>query len=228
MRALWRHAPLVVAGGAAAALLALPHPSGPLGRLLGWSGVALCGLVLLAAAGVSPFLSSEEFARSGLADIDELTGEEFELRLQVMYSSLGYTVRTTPRSGDFGRDLLLINGVGRKTVVQAKRYSSNVGIEAVQEASAARLHYGASSAVVVTNSRFTKAAQELAASNGVGLIDREELEALLAGQCSEPVAGGKRLLVHQAMAGCWPLVTLVGRAVLMPLRVLGWCARVVL
>ena len=228
MRALWRHAPLVIAAGTAATLIAAPHLTGTMGSIIKWLGVATFGLVLAATAGVSPCLASEEFARSGLADIDHLSGEDFELRLQVLYVGLGYTVRTTPRSGDFGCDLLLINGVGRKTVVQAKRYSSNVGLEAVQQAVAAMAHYDASNAVVVTNSHFTKAAQELAASNGVELVDRDRLEALLAGQCAEPVATGGVLLARQALAGLWPLTVLSVRVLLVPLRTLWWCARVVL
>ena len=228
MKSLWRSAPLVVMALLATTLLVVPHPTGPLGHVLGWLSVVLCGVVVLAAAGVSPFLSIEEFERSGLADIDSMSGEDFELRLQSLFLSLGYTVRTTPRSGDFGCDLVLLNGVGRKTVVQAKRYSGNVGLEAVQQAVAALRHYDASSAMVVTNSHFTKAAEELAASNGVELIDRDHLGLLLAGQCAEPVVTGGRLLARQLASGVWPLAAMTTRLVLVPLRMLWWCARVVL
>lgn len=59
--------------------------------------------------------------------------------------------------------------------MQAKRYSKNVGIEAVQQIVGALKHYGASVAWVVTNRDFTEAAYKLAASNGVKLINREAL-----------------------------------------------------
>ena len=228
MRALWRHAPLVIAAGTAATLIASPHLTGTMGSIIKWLGVATFGLVFAATAGVSPCLASEEFARSGLADIDHLSGEDFELRLQVLYVGLGYTVRTTPRSGDFGCDLLLINGVGRKTVVQAKRYSSNVGLEAVQQAVAAMAHYDASNAVVVTNSYFTKAARSLATSNHVELIDRDGLGVMLASQCGEPVAVGGGLLVRQVLAGVRPIGSMVLGLVVGVFWVLGRIVRVVL
>lgn len=228
MRALWRNVPLVVTAVLALTLLALPRPLGPGGQVLGWVTVVSCSVVILGCAGVSPHLSREEFARSGLPVIDEMDGVTFEERLRVMYLELGYSVRTTPRSGDFGCDLLLINGAGRKTVVQAKRYSSTVGLEAVQQAVSATAMYGASNAVVVTNSYFTKAARTLAASNGVELIDRDGLAVLLARQCGDPVAAGGRLLFRQVSAGTLPAVSLCVRAILLPLRVAWWCARIVL
>lgn len=66
-----------------------------------------------------------------------------------------------------------------KIAVQAKQYKSNVGIKAVQEISAAKLHYVADEAWVVTNSFFTKAAGELARSNKVKLVNRDELVEIL-------------------------------------------------
>ncbi|SDE75650.1 Topoisomerase DNA binding C4 zinc finger [Fontibacillus panacisegetis] len=80
----------------------------------------------------------------------------------------------TKAAGDFGADLI-IQKDGKKIVVQAKRYSKNVGIKAVQEAQAAIAHYGASEAWVVTNSDFTAATYDLAKSNRVRLVNREEL-----------------------------------------------------
>lgn len=59
--------------------------------------------------------------------------------------------------------------------VQAKRYSKSVGIKAVQEALGAVKHYNASKAIVITNSKFTQDARELADSNDVELWDRATL-----------------------------------------------------
>ena len=228
MRALWRSAPLVVTAVLALTLLALPRPFGPVGQVLGWATVVACSVVVLGCAGVSPHLSREEFTRSGLVTIDEMDGVTFEERLRAMYLELGYTVRTTPRSGDYGCDLLLINGAGRKSVVQAKRYSSNVGLEAVQQAVAAMAHYDASNAVVVTNSYFTKAARSLATSNHVELIDRDGLGVMLASQCGEPVAVGGGLLVRLVLAGVRPIGSMVLGLVVGVFWVLGRIVRVVL
>jgi HJR/Mrr/RecB family endonuclease len=67
-----------------------------------------------------------------VAQIDQMTGEEFEEFLSICFKRLGYVVKTTPKSNDFGADLIL-SKQGNKTVVQAKRYQKTVGSGAVQE-----------------------------------------------------------------------------------------------
>ncbi len=59
--------------------------------------------------------------------------------------------------------------------MQAKRYSKNVDIKAVQEVQASIAHYGASEAWFVSNSDYTAAAHELAKSNRIRLIHKSEL-----------------------------------------------------
>lgn len=63
-----------------------------------------------------------------LAEVDRLTGEQFELLLANLFTLMGYTVRTTPTTGDYGADLLLFNQ-NTLTVVQAnlRRGSINSG-----------------------------------------------------------------------------------------------------
>lgn len=117
---------------------------------------------------------NEKLKRSGIAQIDTMDGFLFEKYLGHLFRAHGYEVVVTKAAGDFGADLV-IKKDGQKTVVQAKRYSSNVGIKAVQEAQAAIAHYGASSAWVVSNRYYTQAAEELARSNRVRLVNRDEL-----------------------------------------------------
>lgn len=111
---------------------------------------------------------------SGIIQIDKMTGIQFEEFLMIRYKSMGYEVRDTPKSGDFGAGLLLQKD-SKKIVVQAKRYTKSVGIKAVQEVTSAKPYYLADEAWVITNSYFTKAAVTLASSNNVKLIDREQL-----------------------------------------------------
>jgi HJR/Mrr/RecB family endonuclease/uncharacterized protein (DUF697 family) len=106
--------------------------------------------------------------------VDLMTGEEFEEFLACCFRNLGYAVEMTPKTGDFGADLILAKG-GKKTVVQAKRYQGKVGNSAVQEVVGAVKYYGARDAIVITNSNFTSNACKLARSNGVQLWGREEL-----------------------------------------------------
>lgn len=112
--------------------------------------------------------------RSGIHEIDKMTGRQFEHFLGHLFKSHGYSVEVTPESGDYGADLILRKD-GRKVVVQAKRHSKNIGIKAVQEAQASIAFYKANEAFVVSNRNYTEAAQSLAKSNGVKLINRSTL-----------------------------------------------------
>jgi restriction system protein len=75
--------------------------------------------------------------RAGIADVDGVEGRTFERFLVSLFRRLGYRVEHTGRRGDFGADLVIAKE-GRRTVVQAKCWSKNVGVGAVQEAVAAR------------------------------------------------------------------------------------------
>ncbi len=116
----------------------------------------------------------KRLAASGIADIDTMDGKAFEEYLEVLFGKLGYKVERTRYVGDYGADLITQKD-GVKTVIQAKRYGKAVGIKAVQEAVAAKGMYGCTEAMVVTNSRFTQAAKELARANRVTLWDRDRL-----------------------------------------------------
>lgn len=108
-----------------------------------------------------------------------VSGYDFERFLGLVFRRLGYRVKLTGASGDFGADLVLVDPRTReRIVVQAKHYSSNLGVKPVQEVVAARLHYGADACWAVTNSSFTAAARQLAANNGVVLVDGDELRLL--------------------------------------------------
>ena len=117
---------------------------------------------------------SARLRKAGMKEIDKMTGEEFEEYLGHLFKKRGYHVSYTKTSGDYGADLILED---RDDIiaVQAKRYSGNVGVKAVQEIIGALKMYEATQGWVVTNSYFTKQAEKLAESNEVYLIDREEL-----------------------------------------------------
>jgi len=110
-----------------------------------------------------------------ITDLDELGGIEFENFLLHLFEKMGYQCEITKGSGDQGADLL-IKRMGKKTVVQAKRYNGKVSNSAIQESTAAVKYYNADNAMVVTTNYFTKDAASLADSNNVKLIDRNKLE----------------------------------------------------
>lgn len=116
----------------------------------------------------------QKLLQSGIYQVDSMSGSTFEDYLATLLKAKGYKVEQTPASGDYGVDLLL-SARSMKIAVQAKRYSDNVGIKAVQEVSSARNYYGVDECWVITNSYFTIPAINLAKSNDVRLIDRDQL-----------------------------------------------------
>ena len=91
---------------------------------------------------------------------------QYEQLISSYIQSLGLSSRVTKGSGDQGADVV-IEFEGTVCVVQCKLYSGTVGNKAVQEVSAAKGFYNAESAIVVTNSTFTKSAKQLAKSLSV-------------------------------------------------------------
>jgi restriction system protein len=119
-------------------------------------------------------LKQQKLKKSGILEVDKMSGRKFEEYLQVLLRTRGYNVQLTPATGDYGADLILTKK-GQKVVVQAKRYKKNVGVKAVQEIATAKSHYHADECWVITNSFFTAQAKKLASSNRVRLVDRKLL-----------------------------------------------------
>lgn len=115
---------------------------------------------------------------SGIQEIDQMTGHEFERYLEVLYTRLGYIAKVTKGSGDNGADLILQQG-SKRIVVQTKRYRKKIGIKAVQEVRASMDYYHAVEGWVVSNSHYTDAAIELARYNQIKLINRNQLIKLI-------------------------------------------------
>jgi hypothetical protein len=116
--------------------------------------------------------------------VDELSGMDpldFELFIQSLYEKAGcQDLKTTPRNGDQGADLIGTSPDGRNLVIQTKRWRGRVGNGAIQEVLGAMLYYSAEMAIVVTNNGFTGSARELASKDPrIELVDREQLACLI-------------------------------------------------
>lgn len=116
----------------------------------------------------------ERLQRSGILEVDVMTGKDFEKFLDVHFRNLGYSVSLTQDTQDYGADLILYKD-GTKTVIQAKRSKNPVTVKAVQEVVGAIRYYNASKGIVITNNRFTENAYNLAEANDVELWARKNL-----------------------------------------------------
>lgn len=115
--------------------------------------ISIIIVAVLLMIGISIFNSiriNKKLVKSGIKQIDQMDGIQFEYYLSSLFKRLGYKVKLTRANGDFGADLVLVKE-NEKIIVQAKRYKNKVGIKAIQEIAAAKLHYKANEAWVVTS-----------------------------------------------------------------------------
>ena len=142
------------------------------------SVVLVVSLIYLIISGINIRSEVEQYEEnlrnSGILEVDLMEGRVFEDFLMSLLKQRGYKVSTTSTTGDYGVDLILYSNE-KKIIVQAKRYSSKVGIKAVQEISSAKNFYNADECWVATNNYFTNPAKNLAEANNVTLIDRDDL-----------------------------------------------------
>jgi restriction system protein len=128
------------------------------------------------------YLKHSETRRLRSIEVDWLDGREFEIFLRDLFMHLGYDdVILTQQSNDKGVDLIVRDGK-IKIAIQAKRYSGNVGIDAVQQIHSGCVVYNCHRSVVITNSRFTKQAILTAEKCQCELIDGRKLQEIIRGQ----------------------------------------------
>ncbi len=108
---------------------------------------------------------------------DSMTPTEFEDFCANELRQSGWNARVTQQSRDQGADVIAELGHLR-IVLQCKLWSQPVGNKAVQEAAAARQHEQASYGIVVTNNRYTPAAEQLASTTGTLLLHYGDLRNL--------------------------------------------------
>ena len=105
---------------------------------------------------------------------EDMSPEEFEHFCAAVLREQKWTARVTQASGDQGVDIVAEKR-GLRIVVQCKKYSKPVGNRAVQEIVAGIAHEDAQRGVVVATCDYTPAAERLAASNAVLLLQHTQL-----------------------------------------------------
>ncbi|WP_329560868.1 restriction endonuclease [Kitasatospora sp. NBC_01266] len=119
-----------------------------------------------------------------------MTPREFEHALAALCRRDGCTdVRVVGGAGDLAADVIATAPDGRRIVIQAKRFgpSSSVGSGDVQKVNGtyAAIH-GGQLAAIVTTSRFTRPAAELAARVGIRAYDQQALAGWASGTGPAP------------------------------------------
>ena len=111
----------------------------------------------------------------------ELRGIDFEKYVKRVFEHLGYETEETPVTGDQGVDLVVISA-GRRMAIQIKGYFNSVSNSAVQEVVAGMKFYHCYRSCVVTNSRFTASAIDLANANDCKCVGEDNFEDFIYGR----------------------------------------------
>jgi len=116
-------------------------------------------------------------------DLLQLKPVEFEHLIRQLFEAIGMKSWVTQASRDEGVDGVAVNEdpiVGGLCIIQAKRYSKIVGLEAVHALAGVMEHKRAAKGVLATTSWVGKASRDFAAANGrIEIIEGRNLKAML-------------------------------------------------
>lgn len=138
-----------------------------------WSFGLIFGFVVVTAWKLYQLPYSLKFI--SMKKVDKMDGEDFEHFVAKLLKRTGFShVKVTQYDGDQGIDVLA-NWKGEQYGFQCKRWSKFVGNKAIQEVYSGKGFYDLDKVVVISNSKYTKSARDLAEKLEVELIDREGL-----------------------------------------------------
>lgn len=101
---------------------------------------------------------------------EQISPRDFERALAFALKKDGYNLHATQYTGDGGVDLEGTNSIGEKLIVQAKKYSKNVGVSVVREMIGVRQARGDKpNVMIISLVGFTRGAINLAKKEGIAL-----------------------------------------------------------
>lgn len=126
--------------------------------------------------------SPEQVKEWKIVDIDmrnnfvKLSPWQFEKLVATLLGKMGYQTQLTPKTADFGADIIAVKG-GDRVVVQVKKYnySNKVGNQSIQRLLGSMFKYKANKAIFVTTSDFTDYAYQQATGAPIELWNHNKL-----------------------------------------------------
>jgi restriction system protein len=146
-----------------------------------FSGVVLVGLALAIWTRWRRSRVTRRRVRT-LGDLLSLTPPEFEEAVAGVLARSSYRrVRVVGKAADLGVDIACFDRKGRPVVVQCKRHAPGIAVGSgeVQRFLGSITHAGAHRGILVTTSRFSAPAVDLAEQHGIELIDGTALVELV-------------------------------------------------
>lgn len=146
-----------------------------------FSAVVAAGLALTVWAGRHRSRAARNRIRT-LGDLLSLTPPEFEEAVAAVLARSSYRkVRVVGKAADLGVDIACFDRMGRPVVVQCKRHAPGIAVGSgeVRRFLGSITHSGANRGILVTTSRFSAPAIDLADQHGIELIDGTALVELV-------------------------------------------------
>ena len=116
---------------------------------------------------------------------------DFELLVGDLFESMGYATHVTPRSRDYGVDVLIKLehfGLSHSWIVQAKKYNGSVGVREIREYGSLRVRDRVDGVIIVTTGHFTNDAQDEAVKYNVKLVSGDILVGMLNRYLEKPIS----------------------------------------
>jgi restriction system protein len=132
-----------------------------------------------------------------LADLHQLTGQQFEELIATLFRNDGYAVRRCGGSGDEGIDLVL-EMAQQKDVVQCKRWKSDLGSPVIRDFYGALMHAAARHGFIITTASFSQSARDFARGKPISLISGAEILRWIIGTYSSRDDGASRKGTNRA------------------------------
>jgi hypothetical protein len=146
---------------------------------LPWFVWAVLGLIIVipVTIGIAVMAGNERrVGRAGLKHVRQMSLPDFIQYLTTLYDGLGYHVeRPGKGSGDYGVDLILTDGTGRRTAVSARHFQARVGRDEIRALHEGAEYHRCKDALVVTTVGFASAAVAMAEETGAILWDTGDL-----------------------------------------------------
>lgn len=140
------------------------------------------------------FLQRRSIIRVTMWSLDSLKkmdSYDFELLVGDLFESMGYVTHVTPRSRDYGVDILIKLehfGLSHSWIIQAKKYNGSVGVREIREYGSLRMRDRVDGVIIVTTGHFSPDAQDEAGKYNVKLVSGDLLVGMLNRYLEKPVA----------------------------------------
>ena len=116
------------------------------------------------------------------ANVNDLSGVEFEQICQMLVEKMGMNAQLTKASGDGGIDIIAYNTqplLSGKYIIQCKRYSGSVGEPIIRDLYGVVMSEKANKGILMTTGYFTSSAKKFAIDKQIELIDGNSMLDLL-------------------------------------------------